>query len=330
MFNWNSYVNRLLQQGETGRDRAINRAINSFNEKAIDSPSLKKVNIGTRCTHILVHPTKEEHVSNFSMLPSEKVKTGEIITWGRTRWLVTGTDADEDLTCDGEMTRCNKKLRWQNRTDGRIIERWSVISNVLSTNISDSKRIDYSNREFSIKLPYDSETSLIDLDHRFILETIANKPKVYKVVFVDANSYIYESGGGGGYITIRLEQDAYNAETDSAELGIADYIYTNKTTESTDGYMCNILGNKSVKSGGGVSVFNASFTNNGVVVDDIECAWDIDGSDEVLDNLTVVIDGHTIKIAANKSCPMGSSFILKAASGQIYFGEIKVRVVGMF
>ena len=83
--------------------------------------------------------------------------------------------------------------------------------------------ISVSNREYKIQIPYDSETQLLDLDRRFLLEKIDGQPKAYICTSVDVNTDRYEDGMNG-FITLNLTENHYNAEKDNAELMIADYL----------------------------------------------------------------------------------------------------------
>lgn len=93
------------------------------------------------------------------------------------------------------------------------------------SNLDETQILTISSREFKIQVAYDEETSLIDLDKRFMLEVIAGQPRTYKVTSVDAiTERFHQSGEIRGFLVLNVQQDLYNPKTDNVDLMICDYI----------------------------------------------------------------------------------------------------------
>ena len=100
------------------------------------------------------------------------------------------------------------------------------MDNPYSNSLDTSATLTESQRQFKIKMPYDAESSLIDLDKRFMLETIGGMPRTYHTVAIDSMTERYDYDGSiKGFLSINVKQDAYNPKTDNKDLGICDYIF---------------------------------------------------------------------------------------------------------
>lgn len=169
----------------------------------------------------IIVPTDEG--CNLWARPGETFDIGDIIFYNKLHWLIVDVNFSDDLTRSGKMVRCNRQIRWQNRTTGAIVERWCLATKPYTSNIAKGITIANSNREFKIQLAYDDETMLIDLDRRFLLEVIDGMPKAYQVTSVDTITNRYQDIDGG-FLVWNLTQCEYNPLTDNPDLMIADYV----------------------------------------------------------------------------------------------------------
>ena len=231
--SWELYERRLLYRGKTKRDRNISTIKRNIENKMPDNPAFKSVVVNDEfsiaLTFFSTDYTNEKRFS--TVYEGETVNIGDIIFWNELHWLVVEVDFDDDVKRGGKMVQCNREISWQNVTTGEIITRWCLAEKPYSSNLRDGFMIDTSKREYKVQVPYDEETILVDLDKRFLLETINGVPKAYRVTSVDVNTNKYQDVDGG-FIVWNLVQDQYNEATDDAHLMIADYIDPNEHWDS--------------------------------------------------------------------------------------------------
>lgn len=258
--------------------------------------------------------------------PGETFDIGDIIYYNTLHWLVTDINFHDDLTRSGEMVRCNRQIRWQNRRTGQIVERWCLVTKPYTSNIAEGMAIATSNREFKIQIPYDEETLQVDLDHRFLLETIGGKPKAYEVTSVDAQTNHYQDIAGG-FLVWNLSQCEYNPDTDRADLMIADYFEPNKKADAGELLPCLINGRETIREGM-TRRYHAVFYNaDGEITTEPEAVWTVH-SDAVRPH---VADGVLQIDLPEGSLDVGSRFTvcLTDADGVYAAAEMEVEVIGL-
>lgn len=209
--------------------------------------------------------------------PGETFHIGDIIYYNTLHWLVTDINFNDDLNRSGEMVRCNRQIRWQNKTTGEIVERWCLATKPYTSNINEGLSIATSNREFKIQLTYDEETLLVDLDRRFLLEVIDGTPKAYQVTSVDTITNRYQDADGG-FIVWNLKQCEYNAATDNAELMIADYVEKFQPPAVDDSLLpCLISGRDTIRCGTTRVYKPLFYLTDGTTIDEsVEPVWSVD------------------------------------------------------
>lgn len=209
--------------------------------------------------------------------PGETFYIGDIIYYNTLHWLVTDINFNDDLNRSGKMVRCNRQIRWQNKSTGEIVERWCLATKPYTSNINEGLSIATSNREFKIQLTYDEETLLVDLDRRFLLEVIDGTPKAYQVTSVDTITNRYQDADGG-FIVWNLKQCEYNAATDNAELMIADYVEKFQAPAADETLLpCSISGRDAVRCGTARVYKPMFYEADGVTLDEsVEPTWTID------------------------------------------------------
>ncbi|MGN1341588.1 MAG: hypothetical protein ACI4WS_14975 [Oscillospiraceae bacterium] len=247
--------------------------------------------------------------------PGEELNMGDIIYWHKIHWLVTDIDFSDSITRSGIMERCNRTIQWQNPETREIQERWCIATKPYTSNIDKGKEVNTSNREFKIQIPFDEETSLVDVDKRFLLETISGHPKAYKCTCVDTVTNKYQDIKGG-FLIWNLTQSEYNDATDNVELMIADYI--EPETPVHGNLEINYAGSPEIRAGGSAKSFKATPTT----------VWSVNAIPEVMRHLTVSQSGGILKIrAARQSDIIGANVLLTATDGS-NMSTLTVRILG--
>lgn len=255
----------------------------------------------------IIVPTKTG--CNLWARPGETFNIGDIIYYNTLHWLITDINFSDDLTRSGEMVRCNRQIKWQNRKTGKIVERWCLATKPYTSNIAEGIAIANSNREYKIQLSYDEETIQIDLDRRFLLEVIDGIPKAYEVTSVDTLTNRYQDIDGG-FLIWNLKQCEYNPATDSAELMIADYFDPGVLPDDSPTLLtCSITGRDTIRRGMS-RTYTATFldASGADVSDSVEVMWAIDAA-----KMSYVQDGNTVRVTLDGDVAEGEHVQITAA-----------------
>lgn len=196
--------------------------------------------------------------------PGDTLSLGDIVDCYNCKWLVTEIEPNDEIFLRGKMELCNRQIQWQNRTTGEIVSRWATLSKPYYSDNKENEIALTSQREYKVQMPFDDETSLIDLDKRFMLEVIGGEPKTYVVTSVDQSTERYNlHGKTQGFLVLNIRQDQYNSKTDNADLMICDYFEPNDSTiEATDVKIfadIKYSGNPEIKIGGSWKKFTPVF-----------------------------------------------------------------------
>ena len=254
--DYSTYASILMTHGKTKRERVINKSRHDTNILAPDSPAYKAVEIeGERRNMVIISSTVTNQKIIQSM-PGDDFEIGQIMVWSKSHWLITERDADDEITVRGKIELCNRSIQWQNDENKQIVSRWGVVDKPYFSNLNENNVMTLSSREFRIKIPYDEESSLLDIGKRLMLEEINGRPKTYRVTCVDAMTERYDRDNEQtGLLTINVEQDQYDSNTDDQERMICDY---EPPHEIEDGAVRIVFdGDPRVRIGGRGKVFKA-------------------------------------------------------------------------
>lgn len=241
--------------------------------------------------------------------PGETFNIGDIIYFNTLHWLITNVNFEDSLNRSGSMVRCNRQIFWQNRKTGKIVSRWCLVEKPYSTNIADGLSIGTSAREYKIQLPYDSETAQVDLDRRFLLETIDGVPRAYKLVSVDTLTNRYDDTRGG-FVVWNVEQTEYNPLVDNADLMIADYFQVDESLEEEKQLRCVISGRPTIREGFSRRYTVSFYDVMGENIDGlIEPVWDVVAP---TDAVTFEQDGNDAIITFNGGMDPGERILISA------------------
>ena len=292
MNKWDLYAARLNMPGSTARERIISRNQENLVRKQMTLASRKEVEISGVSRVLFIHSTDIPSEKTFNTLPGEIVNIGDVLYWENMHWLVTQIDFDDEVTRNGRIVQCNRQIRWQNKNTGEIITRWCLAKKPYSTNVADGIAIGTSTREYKIQLSCDDETMRVDLDRRFLLESIDGVPRAYKLVSVDTITNRYEDIAGG-FLIWNMEQTEYNPLVDNAELMIANYFEPNDgvaQANETEKLSCYIEGRETIREGFSRTYTAHFYDIDGVDMDTtVEAIWSVQAP---TDAVTLTQDGH--------------------------------------
>lgn len=251
------------------------------------------------------------------------------------KWLITEVDQNKEVYTKGIMQLCNRELIWQNRHTGEILRRWVTAEKPYYSNLDEAKPLTVSSREYKIQVTFDEETSLIDVDKRFMLEIIGESPKTYKVTAVDTiTARSYQSGEIRGFLVLNVTQDLYNPKTDRKDLLLCDYVEPAQMPDPTpspadDGKITfTYNGNATIRQGGSAKKFTAHLydgADNEIL--DAEFEWSIAVDGVLMDKFTLTPSGAFARLAAMDFVELQGVVVqLIAKHGEIE-GSLDVEVV---
>lgn len=321
--------------GKTQKERMINHKKETIINSSESLPPLKSIQVNDHEMNIVISSTKEDSVKEFSCLPGEILNIGDLVVWNEMHWIVTSVDFDDEIYRTGTIKQCNRIIKWQNPETKEIISRWCNATKPYTSNIDEGNVISTSNREYKIQLPYDDETSKIDLGKRFMLEKINGRPRTYAVTSVDSLTNRYEDISGG-FLIWNLTQDAAGHKNDNEELMICDYVDSDSPPLQPDEslYHWEIEGRTNIRVGGSSRMYTAILVDSfRDIKENVHPVWEvvtIPGHECYYD---ILIDGNHLKITANNAeIIAGSKIKLRVSDeNEVYHScEFIIEVVSMF
>lgn len=240
--------------------------------------------------------------------PSQTIRAGDIVDCLDRKWIVLEVDPDQTIYTEALMQQCNVILRWLSKKTRKVIERYGWSENVTkySSGVRDSNVIQRTEFQVKVRVSLDNETALLKRDQRFLLDLDNNEydtclmsghPDAYiltnRDIFTRASYYGKDTGK---VVELTLSESMFNAETDNAELMIADY--WESTHSDSRCLSANILykGNCALSSNGNFKKFTAEFRDSNNEVVDVQPEWLVVAKQEYIDYLVYEQDGNDIKI----------------------------------
>lgn len=267
--------------------------------------------------------------------PGDTLNLGDIVDCYNCKWLVTEIEPNDEIFLRGKMELCNRQIQWQNRLTGEIVSRWATLSKPYYSNNKESEIALTSQREYKVQMPFDDETSLIDLDKRFMLEVIGGEPKTYVVTSVDQSTERYNlHGKTQGFLVLNIRQDQYNSKTDNADLMICDYFEPNGSDdESSDVKIVADIkysGNPEVKIGGSWKKFSPVFKDATGNVYEVSPRWMVVNNpmfDEYVLTENMVNGSFRVKVKPNSIMNGATLRILLSDESETTTSAIECKVV---
>lgn len=279
------YRAMLKQDGETQRDRVVNKALHDTRFLAPVNPSYKEVTIDDVPRWVNIISSTVTNQKLFRTRPGEDFEIGSIMYWGKSHWLITERDADDEITVRGRIQICQKQIVWQDDQTKKIVSLWATVEKPYYSNLSENKVMSYSTREFRIQTPFDEYSARLNIGKRLMLEIVNGEPKTYRITSIDQmTGRIDYDNDQIGFLSFNVEQDLYNAETDNVEKMICNYVpedasdnveitYPDDNTVDDRVLSIEFTGEPSITTGGFGKLFTAKI--DGEVYDGAE--WTLTG-----------------------------------------------------
>lgn len=218
---WDVYGGRMTSIGRSKRDMWVNHTRDSITRRMLDSPSCHKVLMGDCEQLITVAHTEDMSVKRICALPGQRLKHGGIVSFARSKWLVTDVDADNEIYEKGLMQRCNHILRWIGK-DGKLKEKWCFIEDGTKYLIGEYSEdlMSIGDARIALIIGKDEDTVELARGIRFLIDdTDSEAVLAYQVT--KPNKLFNVFNGDGVFKFILNEVTLTDA--DNKELRIADY-----------------------------------------------------------------------------------------------------------
>ena len=309
--NFSDYAALLTQQGNTTRERSVNKLLHDIRELAPTSPAYRDVKINGQPRHLIVNSTLDTTIKGIIAMPGEPLCVGNHVKYCEHDYWITDASVDDGIYAYGKMTACTDIVRFISPHDGSIVEYPTILTNATKFNTGETpnKRLTIPSGQFTMLLPIDDHTIKLDNGFRFLLDKRKDSPSAYKLTYVDASTYGYDDG----LLNIVLLQCALNRETDNIDLMIADYYNTYKKPEDEPSlYFDDDL---FVRAGGSTKTITPHCDDTV----SLPLSFDVSTTNEVNKYLTYSVTSTSIQLTVSDNMALIGSFIkvdATDASGQ--------------
>lgn len=165
----------------------------------------------------------------------------------------------DSIHYQGKLTLCNWILRWQD-IEGNILEYpcYDINSTQYNSGETSNRQFTVGTAQHMITLPCDENTVILESPKRFFLDKNKINPTAYIVTQNDSTSY---NIGKKGLVKLTVAQYARDDKRDNLELGICDYIDTEKDIAQNNNLLKSVIhyDTNIIKSGGDSQVFYGKF-----------------------------------------------------------------------
>ena len=322
MATFDLYKARVLQRGDTMRERTLFYEKKHIKELAVNSLSCKDCKVNGVDQKIIIDDGTLPYYKNIKSLPDEYFDAGDYVTWAGAAWLVVSCDWDKEVYTYGKMQQCNYILKWQNN-DAEVIERWSVVMSASKYNNGEKYNniIVVGSNQLMVYLPIDSETLKLKADKRLFVDFNTDNPKCYDVTRVDTVTMGYDGVAepvydGRGCVLLVLTETEYNPDTDRIDLMLCNYFTAPSPTIPIN---IKYSGQPEIRIGGR-KTFKVE-SENAITFSLINAEmWD--------GKITLTqIDNQCVVKCANDSAMVGVNFKVVAAGGG-QRSELLVNIIG--
>lgn len=220
---WDVYQSRLDSIGATKRDARFRRESRYLSTKAPDSLSYFTVDIDGISQNVAIINTDNLDEKFIYSLPGESITPGGIVEWMDNHWLVTETDASNELYARAKMIQCNYLLRWVDAAH-IIHEQWCIIED--GTKYLTGQ---YEDREFFVTrgdsrlgmiIAKNEHTTKLKRGCRFLIDDADSELMLaYELTKPFKLSGVYNNQGIFKFVL----QEVNTTADDNQELRVADY-----------------------------------------------------------------------------------------------------------
>lgn len=220
---WDVYQSRLDSIGATKRDARFRRESRYLSTKAPDSLSYFAVDIDGISQNVAIINTDNLDEKFIYSLPGESITPGGTVEWMDNHWLVTETDASNELYTRAKMIQCNYLLRWVDAAH-IIHEQWCIIED--GTKYLTGQ---YEDREFFVTrgdsrlgmiIAKNEHTTKLKRGCRFLIDDADSELMLaYELTKPFKLSGVYNNQGIFKFVL----QEVNTTADDNQELRVADY-----------------------------------------------------------------------------------------------------------
>lgn len=333
MLNWRAYDRILAKDGITAQDRNVTALQDTFLRSVEDNPGYER---GAKRNGViqpmLFIRSGVRYKINAVALPGDELYPGDLVEVYDEMWICVETRVMDTIQTTGLLWLCNHEFKWQD-FGGAICKAWGVFdSGVYSTTRNGDEQLQYLDKQFKIYLPCNEETKKIFVDKRMAVGEQYDPHgdvvlSVYSITGVDAVSQNY--GKNAHLLILNARSNVYNPATDSAELGICDYVDENTGAGDTEIALlnCEINGKKTIAIGKS-NVYGAVFYDaKGAENHEVVPNWSILKGETVC---SYSIDDGKLKLFATTAALVGETVViqLKAEGYRTATKEVEVRAYG--
>lgn len=222
---WDSYQSRLSMRGNTKRDVFLNRQKAYLSRKLPSSLSYHTVKINGVEQSLAIISSDNLNQKTLCSMPGEEITSGSLVHWNDNYWIVTETDADNEVYTKAIMLQCNHKLRWI-AADGNIIERWCIVSDgtkyLTGETISsyNENGMSLGDTRISVSLARDKYTVQLNREFRFLIDDEdSNSVLAYRLTKPFKIGGVFNGNGVMSFVMTEVNTE----DDDNFELRIADY-----------------------------------------------------------------------------------------------------------
>lgn len=334
---WDIYNNRIYANGNTKRERNVNRLKDVINRKSVDNPSYKDVKLNGIDTQLVINSGTKSYYKTFQSLPEQSIVIGDYVEWSSRTWLVYEADSDDEVYIDGKMYECNYQLHWQNDS-GEIISKWSRIQNASAYNNGEEegKVITLASNQFMVWMPVDKDTVILQNGKMMFIDNNMDNPSCYELTRPDNVSMKFGDKGCTYYIFTQTQTNQSTSKLITMDNGekvwIANYKEsgyalppTSQSSSETTDLRCVISGNTNLKNGYRRSYTVTFSDKDGNVVNwqNVDYQWNIKSDFDVKQT---IID-NKITVSVNDENLIGGSFLVQIIVGDTVLSENKVNIV---
>lgn len=231
-----AYIDRIQWQGYTKRDAIKSRTQRALLRKAGDSLSSPlDVSIDGEPAKVLITNKPDNQQKQIIVLDGA-LKSGSVVTWGQSHWLVVDTDKNDEMHPSGDIERCNYVLKFKNAA-GEVVQKHCIIVDVTKYLIGEARKsmMTIGDSRMSLTIPRDADTAILKRGTRFLIDDpIAAETCAYEITKPDRVTKVYDGYGVYKYLC----REVNSADTDNkAELVPDNEKYTPATPgEETGGW----------------------------------------------------------------------------------------------
>lgn len=201
----------------------IHKRLDRDFEKTLDISEFSKFQSDEKIRLEIKKETRSDlsgYRKEFTSLITAPIKHGDTFLDELTKiyWICVESMCKSGLYYEGKLVRCNTYLKWQN-DNGEVLE-YPVFDYVGdSSDITDKTVVNVGEGKHKLLITADKNTIKLKHDMRFFLDRDIENPTVYRITRNDNTSGFFDTG----VVTLTIEEDQYNKDTDNIEQWLCDY-----------------------------------------------------------------------------------------------------------